>query len=87
MALLGIAGSHKTTILPEGGRDFLRRRLMELVGTSIAAIGVLLLMAVFTFNTSDPSLNHATGNPPTEQMKGYNPLDFVWSLKRAQWQR
>jgi len=65
MALLGIAGSHKTTILPEGGRDFLRRRLMELVGVSICAVGVLLLMAVFTFNTNDPSLNHATGNPPT----------------------
>lgn len=28
-----------------------------------------------------------TGNPPTDQMKGYNPLDFVWSLKRAQWKR
>ncbi len=66
MAILGIAGSPKTTtILPEGGRDFLRRRLMELVGTSICAVGVLLLMAVFTFNTNDPSLNHATGNSPS----------------------
>jgi S-DNA-T family DNA segregation ATPase FtsK/SpoIIIE len=64
MALLGIAGSHKTTILPEGGRDFLRRRLMELVGVTIAAIGMLMLISVFTFNTSDPSLNHATGNAP-----------------------
>ncbi|MGE5149925.1 MAG: DNA translocase FtsK 4TM domain-containing protein, partial [Rhodospirillaceae bacterium] len=65
MAILGIAGSHKTTILPEGGRDFLRRRLMELVGVAISAVGVLLLMAVFTFNASDPSLNPATGTPPT----------------------
>ena len=33
MANVGIAGSPiETTILPEGGRDFLRRRLMELVG-------------------------------------------------------
>jgi len=32
-------------------------------------------------------ITYYTGNPPTEQMKGYNPLDFVWSLKRAQWQR
>jgi len=53
-----------TTILPEGGRDFLRRRLMELVGAAIAAVGVALLMAVFTFSISDPSLNHATGTPP-----------------------
>jgi hypothetical protein len=32
-------------------------------------------------------ITYYTGNPPTDQMKGYNPLDFVWSLKRAQWQR
>jgi S-DNA-T family DNA segregation ATPase FtsK/SpoIIIE len=61
---IGIAGPHKTTILPEGGRDFLRRRLMELVGVAISAVGVALLMAIFTFSTADPSLNHATGNAP-----------------------
>ncbi|WP_296387319.1 DNA translocase FtsK [Reyranella sp.] len=64
MANLGIAGSHKTTILPEGGRDFLRRRLMELVGVAISAVGMMMLMAIFTFSTADPSLNHATGNAP-----------------------
>jgi hypothetical protein len=32
-------------------------------------------------------ITYYTGNPPTEQMKSYNSLDFVWSLKRAQWQR
>jgi hypothetical protein len=32
-------------------------------------------------------ITYYTGNPPTDQMKGYNPLDFVWSLKRAQWLR
>jgi hypothetical protein len=61
---IGIAGPHKTTILPEGGRDFLRRRLMELVGAAMSAVGVMLLMAIFTFSTADPSLNHATGNAP-----------------------
>jgi hypothetical protein len=35
----------------------------------------------------DGGITYYTGNPPTEQMKGYNPLDFVWSLKRAQWKR
>ena len=39
MANLGIAGSHRTTILPEGGRDFLRRRLMELVGVILENAG------------------------------------------------
>src|SRR5436190_20143523 len=68
LANLGVAGSHRTTILPEGGRDFLRRRLMELVGVGCAALGMALLMAVFTFNGSDPSLNHATGTPPTNLM-------------------
>jgi hypothetical protein len=32
-------------------------------------------------------ITYYTGNPPTAQMKGYNPLDFIWSLKRAQWKR
>ncbi len=65
MAMLGVqASGHKTTILPEGGRDFLRRRMMELVGATIAVAGVLLLMSIFTFSNADPSLNHATGTPP-----------------------
>src|SRR5258707_7591776 len=68
MAMLGIASTHKTTILPEGGRDFLRRRLMELVGVGIAVAGVLLLMSIFTFSNADPSLNHATGMPPNNLM-------------------
>jgi S-DNA-T family DNA segregation ATPase FtsK/SpoIIIE len=68
MAMLGIASTHKTTILPEGGRDFLRRRMMELVGVGIAVAGVLLLMSIFTFSNADPSLNHATGMPPNNLM-------------------
>jgi hypothetical protein len=28
-----------------------------------------------------------TGQPPVDQLKAYNTLDFIWSLKRAQWQR
>jgi S-DNA-T family DNA segregation ATPase FtsK/SpoIIIE len=68
MAMLGIASTHKTTILPEGGRDFLRRRMMELVGVGIAVAGVLLLMSIFTFSNADPSLNHATGTPPNNLM-------------------
>jgi S-DNA-T family DNA segregation ATPase FtsK/SpoIIIE len=69
MAMLGIsAHGHKTTILPEGGRDFLRRRMMELVGVSIAVAGVLLLISIFTFSNADPSLNHATGVAPNNLM-------------------
>ncbi|MCW5735460.1 MAG: DNA translocase FtsK 4TM domain-containing protein [Enhydrobacter sp.] len=68
MANIGIAGTHRTTILPEGGRDFLRRRLMELVGVGLAGLGVAVLISVFTFSTADPSLNHATGNAPVNLM-------------------
>jgi hypothetical protein len=32
-------------------------------------------------------ITYYTGKQPTDAMQGYNPLDFVWSLKRAQWQR
>jgi DNA segregation ATPase FtsK/SpoIIIE, S-DNA-T family len=64
MAMMGATSARKMTILPEGSRDFLRRRMMELVGAAIAVIGVLLMMAIFTFNAADPSLNHATGVAP-----------------------
>jgi S-DNA-T family DNA segregation ATPase FtsK/SpoIIIE len=68
MAMMGATSARKMTILPEGGRDFLRRRMMELVGAVIAVVGVLLLMAIFTFNAADPSLNHATGVAPANLM-------------------
>ncbi len=35
----------------------------------------------------DGGITYYTGEPPTDKMQGYNPLDFVWSLRRAQWQR
>lgn len=35
----------------------------------------------------DGGIVYYTGEPPKDKMQGYNPLDFVWSLKRAQWQR
>jgi hypothetical protein len=35
----------------------------------------------------DGGITYYTGMPPTDKMKGYDPLDFVWSLKRAQWRR
>jgi hypothetical protein len=32
-------------------------------------------------------ITYYTGEPPVDQLKAYNTLDFIWSLKRAQWQR
>jgi S-DNA-T family DNA segregation ATPase FtsK/SpoIIIE len=69
MAMMGASvAPRKTAILPEGGRDFLRRRMMELVGIGVTALGMMLLVAIFTFSTADPSLNHATGMPPNNLM-------------------
>ena len=66
MAIMGVSSllPRKTTILPEGGRDFLHRRMMELVGVGVAAAGVVMLLSLFTYSPSDPSLNHATGSAP-----------------------
>ena len=66
MTMIGVTSEmhRKTAILPEGGRDFLRRRMMELVGVGVAGAGVMLLLALFTYSPGDPSLNHATGRTP-----------------------
>ena len=66
MAIIGATSiiPRKTAILPEGGRDFLQRRMMELVGVGVAAAGVALLLSLFTYTPGDPSLNHATGSAP-----------------------
>ena len=37
---------------------------MELVGAAVAGLGVVLLLALFTYSPGDPSLNHATGRAP-----------------------
>ncbi len=66
MAMMGATSSlvRKTAILPEGSRDFLHRRAMELVGFGVATAGMVLLLALFTYSSADPSLNHATGRAP-----------------------
>ena len=66
MAMLSLSSAlqPRTSILPEGGRDFLRRRMMEIVGVATAAFGLALMMALFTYSPGDPSLNHATARAP-----------------------
>ncbi|MCC8431951.1 DNA translocase FtsK 4TM domain-containing protein [Reyranella aquatilis] len=66
MAMLSVSSAlqPRTSILPEGGRDFLRRRMMEIVGVATAGFGLMLMMALFTYSPGDPSLNHATARAP-----------------------
>ena len=66
MAMLSLSSAlqPRTSILPEGGRDFLRRRMMEIVGVATAGFGLMLMMALFTYSPGDPSLNHATARAP-----------------------
>ncbi len=54
-------------ILPASARTFFRDRLSELCGAALALLAILLLVAVTSYRSSDPSLNSATdlvpGNP------------------------
>src|SRR5262245_66280855 len=51
------------TLLPPGARDFLRRRLLEVVGACLMALGAVYWAALMSFHPTDPSLNNATGVP------------------------
>ncbi len=51
----------RTTILPHGAAAFLHRRLAEIGGLTLALAGAALALALASFDTTDPSLNAATG--------------------------
>ena len=50
-------------ILPAGAVPYLRRRLADLAGVSLFAAGLVLFLALLSFDPGDPSFNHATGLP------------------------
>src|SRR5262245_58648341 len=50
----------RMTLLPPGARDFLRRRLTELGGACLIALGVTHCAALLSLHRTDPSLNNAT---------------------------
>lgn len=53
------------TLLPEGGREYLKNRLSELAGISLLLASGAYGAALITFNPSDPSFNSAASGPPT----------------------
>ncbi|MBF0268054.1 MAG: DNA translocase FtsK 4TM domain-containing protein [Alphaproteobacteria bacterium] len=56
--------------LPEGVADFIKRRLVQLGGLVLLALGVLLAAALLTYSASDPSLDTATSAPVANRL-GY----------------
>jgi S-DNA-T family DNA segregation ATPase FtsK/SpoIIIE len=51
------------TLLPDGARPFLKRRLSEAGGFLLVAIAVLYALALASYNQADPSANHAVDGP------------------------
>lgn len=50
-------------ILPAGAVPYLRRRLADLGGVGLFVAGLVLFLALVSFDPGDPSFNHATGLP------------------------
>ncbi len=58
----------KTPFLPRGFNAFLRRRLAELAGVVLIVIGAMLLLALLSYSSDDPSFNRAVDGPITNLM-------------------
>ena len=56
-----MASRRQTALLPPGIGDFLRRRMFELSGLALVALAGLLVLSLFSFDPTDPSLNTAGG--------------------------
>lgn len=65
--------------LPEGSSDFMRRRLIEVVGLILLALALAALAALLTYDPMDPSPNHATDGPVTNLLgrPGANIVGFL----------
>jgi S-DNA-T family DNA segregation ATPase FtsK/SpoIIIE len=55
--------AHRLPWLPEGARDFLKKRLVELTGLFLLLGGAALMLSIASFRLEDPSLNRATDQP------------------------
>ena len=58
-----ISFSGKTRLLPPAAKEFIKRRLAEVLGILLMAAGLAYCLAVVTFNPGDPSLNKASDEP------------------------
>jgi S-DNA-T family DNA segregation ATPase FtsK/SpoIIIE len=60
----------RAAFLPPGARDFLLRRLTELLGLALAGAAVWLVLALASFHSEDPAFDKATGQPVQNLMGG-----------------
>jgi len=66
-----VASRRQTALLPAGLGDFVRRRLAELAGLALIAAAIVLVLAMVTYDSSDPSINTAGGKGAVNNLLGY----------------
>ncbi len=66
-----MASRRQTALLPAGLGGFLRRRMVEIVGLALIAAAVVLILAILTYDSSDPSLNTAGARGRVNNLFGY----------------
>ena len=57
-------GHRYPSLLPAGTAGFVRRRTYEALGVILIIGAVVLIAALMSYNSADPSYNHATGTAP-----------------------
>ncbi len=63
-------GARQTSFLPAGASRFLKRRMVELLGLALAALGVAAIVAMASYDPSDPSWNTAATAGVTANLLG-----------------
>jgi S-DNA-T family DNA segregation ATPase FtsK/SpoIIIE len=66
-----VASRRRTSLLPAGLVGFLRRRLLEGLGLVLIAAAAVLVLAMLTYDPSDPSINTAGGRETANNLLGY----------------
>jgi S-DNA-T family DNA segregation ATPase FtsK/SpoIIIE len=53
----------RSSLLPDGAGDFLRRRSIEIAGLALILFAIFAALTLITYSSTDPSLSHATNTP------------------------
>jgi S-DNA-T family DNA segregation ATPase FtsK/SpoIIIE len=53
----------RSSLLPDGAGDFLRRRSIETAGLALILFAIFVTLTLITYSSADPSLSHATSAP------------------------